>query len=233
MLLNCGVGEDSWESLGLQGDSTSLSQRKSVLTIQWKDWSWSWNSNTLATWCEELTHQKKSDVGKDWTREEKGMTEDEMVGRHHWLDEHEFEQAQGGGDGQGSLACCSPWGHKELDMTEWLNWTELIQKIFIGPVAMPGTKDNFEWDIVTAFTAPSVQVGKTTIIKQITTINCGVCYSGVSVGALQASKPRTHLGQGRPQMSFNPWLERCTGVNLILRVAGVGRVAYSREEYCK
>ena len=58
MLLNCGVGEDSWESLGLQGDSTSPSYRKSVLNIYWKDWCWSWNSNTWSTWCEELTHWK-------------------------------------------------------------------------------------------------------------------------------------------------------------------------------
>ena len=49
------------------------------------------------------------------------MTEDEMVGRHHQLNGHEFEQALGVGDGQGSLACCSPWGHKESDMTERLN----------------------------------------------------------------------------------------------------------------
>ena len=59
----------------------------------------------------------------DWRREEKGMTEDEMVGWHHWLDGHEFELALGVGDGQGSLACCSPWDRKESDMTEWLNWT--------------------------------------------------------------------------------------------------------------
>ena len=59
MLLNCGGGEDSWESLGLQGDPTSPSSRKSVLNIHWKDWCWSWNSNTLATWCEELTHLKR------------------------------------------------------------------------------------------------------------------------------------------------------------------------------
>ena len=59
MLLNCGVREDSWESLGLQGNPTSLSERKSVLNIHWKDWCWSWNSNTLATWCEELTHWKR------------------------------------------------------------------------------------------------------------------------------------------------------------------------------
>ena len=59
MLLNCGVGEDSWESLGLQGDQTSQSSRKSVLIIHWKDWCWSWSSNPLATWCEELTHWKR------------------------------------------------------------------------------------------------------------------------------------------------------------------------------
>ena len=59
MLLNCSVGEDSWESLGLQGDPSSPSQRKSVLNITWKDWCWSWNSNTLATSCEELTHLKR------------------------------------------------------------------------------------------------------------------------------------------------------------------------------
>ena len=59
MLLNCGVGEDSWESLGLQGDPTSPSSRKSVLNIHWKDWCWSLSSSTLATWCEELTHLKR------------------------------------------------------------------------------------------------------------------------------------------------------------------------------
>ena len=52
------------------------------------------------------------------------MTEDEMVGWHHQLDGHEFEQARGVGNGQGSLACCSPWGHKESDMNERLNLTE-------------------------------------------------------------------------------------------------------------
>ena len=66
---------------------------------------------------------KDPDSGKDWKQEEKRMTEDEMVGWHHWLDGHEFEQAPGVGDGQGSLACCSPWGRKEWDTTEGLNWT--------------------------------------------------------------------------------------------------------------
>ena len=59
MLLNCGVGEDSWESLGLQGDPTSPFWRRSVLNVHGKDWCWSWNFNTLATWWEELTHWKR------------------------------------------------------------------------------------------------------------------------------------------------------------------------------
>ena len=68
---------------------------------------------------------KDSDAGRNWGQEEKGMTEDEIVGWHHRFNEHEFGWTQGVGDGQGSLACCGSWGCKELDMTEWLNWTEL------------------------------------------------------------------------------------------------------------
>ena len=68
--------------------------------------------------------KKDSDAGKDWRQEEKGMTEDEMVGWHHRLNRHESQQALGVGDRQGSLVYCSPWGHKELDVTEWLNWTD-------------------------------------------------------------------------------------------------------------
>ena len=64
---------------------------------------------------------KDPDAGKDWRQEEKGTSEDEMVGWHHWLDEHEFEHSPGVGDGQGSLACCSPWGSKQLNVTE-LSW---------------------------------------------------------------------------------------------------------------
>ena len=65
---------------------------------------------------------KDPDSGKDWRQEEKGMTEDEVVGWHHWLNGHEFEQALGVGDGWGSLVCCIPWDHKESDMIEQLNW---------------------------------------------------------------------------------------------------------------
>ena len=69
---------------------------------------------------------KDPDAGKDWRQEEKGTTEFEMAGWHHWLYGPEFEQAPGVGDGQASLASCSPPGCKELDTTEWLNWTELL-----------------------------------------------------------------------------------------------------------
>ena len=68
---------------------------------------------------------KDSDVGRDWEQGEKGMTEDEMVGWHHQLDGHESEWTPGDGNGQGGLACYNSWGHKKLDKTEWLNWTEL------------------------------------------------------------------------------------------------------------
>ena len=77
----------------------------------------------LSDWTEGL-NGKDPDAGKDWRQEEKEMTEDEMVGRYHWLNGHEFEQAPGVGDGQGSLACYSPRGHKETDTTERLNWKD-------------------------------------------------------------------------------------------------------------
>ena len=64
---------------------------------------------------------KDPDAGKDWGQEEKGTTEDEMVEWHHWFSGHEFDQTPGDNERKGSLMCCSPWGHKELDTTEWLN----------------------------------------------------------------------------------------------------------------
>ena len=77
---------------------------------------------------------KDPDAGKDWQQEEKDMTEDEMVGWHHWLSGHGFEQALGGNEGQGGLACCHPWVCKESDTTEWLNNNNqsLIQKILVS-----------------------------------------------------------------------------------------------------
>ena len=68
---------------------------------------------------------KDSEAGRDWGQEEKGMTGDEMAGWHHRLNGREFEWIPGVGDGQGGLACCNSWGHKESDTTERLNWTEL------------------------------------------------------------------------------------------------------------
>ena len=79
-------------------------------------------AETLVLWPPDAKNWltgKDPDAGKDWRQEEKGTTEDEMVGWHHWLDGHGFEQAPGVGEGQGSLVCCRSWGHKESDTTEW------------------------------------------------------------------------------------------------------------------
>ena len=97
---------------------------KSSLNIHWKDVLKLKLQHFGHRW-EELLIGKDPDAGKDWRWEEKGTTEDEMVGWHHRLNRHEFEYAPGVGDGQGGLACCSPWGCKQSDTTEWLNWTDL------------------------------------------------------------------------------------------------------------
>ena len=88
---------------------------------------------------------KDPDAGKDWGQEEKGTAEDEMVGWHHWPNWLEFEQGLGVGDGQGSLACCSPWGLKESDMTE-LNWTEGERFISLtsAPISGPASDSRFQ-----------------------------------------------------------------------------------------
>ena len=125
MLFNCGVGEDSWESHWMQrnppvhpkgnpswifiGRTDSEAETPIFRPPDVKNW----------------LIGKDPDAGKDWRREEKGMTEDEMAEWYHWLNGHEFESTPGIGDGQGGLAWCSPWGRKELDTNEWLNWTEL------------------------------------------------------------------------------------------------------------
>ena len=88
---------------------------------------------------------KDPDAGKDWGQEEKGMTEDEMVGWHHWLDGHGFGWTPGVGDGQGGLVCCGSWGCKESDTTEWLNWTELCSlQLFSGSLT---NFDEFFWSL--------------------------------------------------------------------------------------
>ena len=130
MLLSCGVREDYWESLELQGDLTSPSSRKSVLIIHWKDYCWSWNSNTLATWskswliwkdfwCLEILKVGGEGDDRGWVGWMASLTQWTWV----WVNSRS-------NDGQGGLACCSPWGHKELDTTEWLNWTELKDRLF-------------------------------------------------------------------------------------------------------
>ena len=85
---------------------------------------------------------KYPDSGKVWRQEAKGLTEDEKVGWQHWLDGHEFEKVPKVGDGLGSLLCYSPWGHKESDMTEWLNWSVFFKNnhlIFLQCYSLPLT----------------------------------------------------------------------------------------------
>ena len=124
------VLEKTLEALGLQGDPTSPSKRRSVLVVHWKDWCWSWNSNTLATWWKNWLIGKDSDAGRNWGQEEKGTTEDEMAGWHHRLDGHESEWTLRVGDGLGGLACCNSRGRKELDTTEQLNWMHMHTSMF-------------------------------------------------------------------------------------------------------
>ena len=124
MLLNCGVGEDSWESLGLQRDPTSPSYRKSVLNSHWKDRCWSWNSNTLATWCEELIQWKRPGCweilkagGEGDDRGWDGWMASPTQWKWVWVNPGIWWWKR-------SLVCCSPWHHKESDMTE-LNWKKV------------------------------------------------------------------------------------------------------------
>ena len=123
MLLNCGVGENSWESLGLQGDPTSPFWRRSVLGFIGKTDD---EAETPIFWPPDVKswlNWKDPNAGKDWRQEEKGTTEDEMIGWHHQLDGHEFEEAQGVDD-RWEIWCAAVHGIAESDMTVWLNWTE-------------------------------------------------------------------------------------------------------------
>ena len=123
MLLNCGVGEDSWESLELQVDPTSPFWRRSALGFLWREWCWSWNYSTLATSCEELTHWKRLWCWEGLRAEGEGDNRGWDGGWHHRLDGRKSEWTPGVRDGQGGLVCCNSWGRKESDMTEQLNWT--------------------------------------------------------------------------------------------------------------
>ena len=121
----------SWESLELSRRSWELKEIQPVHPKGNKSWIFFGRSDAeaeaLIPWPPDAEHWligKGPDIGKDWRQEDKGTTEDEMVGWHHWLDGHEFEQAPGVGDGQGSLMWCTPWDCKELDMPKQLNWTD-------------------------------------------------------------------------------------------------------------
>ena len=130
MLLNCGVGEDSWESLGLQGDPTNHSEGDQPWNFFGRNDA---KAETPVLWPPHVKSWligKDSDAGRDWGQEEKGTTEDEMAGWRHWLNGREFAWTPGVGDGQGGLVCCDSWGHKKSDTTERLNWTELNWMLF-------------------------------------------------------------------------------------------------------
>ena len=132
MLLNCGIRE-TFES--------PLDHRETKPVKPKGNQSWIFTGRTDAEadtpilWPPDVKNWliwKDPDAGKDWRQEEKGTTKDEMIEWHHWLHGHGFEQAPGVGDGQGSLACCSPLGRKESDTTEWLNWlTEAMREVCI------------------------------------------------------------------------------------------------------
>ena len=112
-------------------------------------WGWSGRSNT---WPPDVKSQligKDPDTGKDWRQEGKQMTEDEMVRLHHWLTGHGFEQALGDGEGQGGLACCSPWGFQEFDTT----WYWTTRKDVMGWMMSP----QFSYIQVLSFPLPVLQ----------------------------------------------------------------------------
>ena len=129
MLLNCGVGEDPWESLGLQIDLTSPKGNQPWIFIGSTDVE----VETLTLWPPDVKNQltgKDPDPGEDWGQE-KGATKNKIVGWQYWFNGHEFEQTPGDSERQGSLVCCSLWGHKELDMTYQLNGNNIYGFIVI------------------------------------------------------------------------------------------------------
>jgi len=105
----------------------------------------------LATSCEELTHWKNPDAGRDWGQEEKGTTEDEMTGWHHWLNGHEFEWTPKVGDGQGGLACCDSWGHRVgHDWVTELNWHFKYLTVFFANSVWKNTLliSHYSWHLI-------------------------------------------------------------------------------------
>ena len=123
MLSNCGAGENSWESLGLQGDQTIQSLRI--------DLEYSLEGLMLKSKLQYFVHltwkvdslKKDCNARKDWGQEEKRVTENNMVGWYQWLNGHDFEQNTGDTEGQGSLVCCRPQGFKESQLSDWTKTT--------------------------------------------------------------------------------------------------------------
>ena len=125
MLFNCGVGEDSWESLGQQGDPSSPFWRRSALGFLWKELMLTLKLQYFGHLMRRAdSFEKTLMLGGIGGRRRRGRP-DEMAGWHHWLDGRESELTPGLGDGQGDLACCDSWGRKESYTTERLNWTEV------------------------------------------------------------------------------------------------------------
>ena len=156
------------------GDSISVALRKlfwggevSLFTVLWPPHAKSWLIG------------KDFDAGRDWGQEKKGMTEDEMAGWHHWLDECESEWTPGAGDGQGGLACCDSWDCKELDMTERLNWTELNK----GSRQYEHQRSGFKLRNLAFYVREDASSG----LKEFTSICTSVaCQAPLSIGILQA-----------------------------------------------
>ena len=130
MLLNCGAEEDSWVPWTARR-TNQLILKEIILNIHWKDWCWSWSSNTVATWWEEPTYWKRPWC---WKRLRAGGEAD-CRGWHGWMasltHEREFEQTLRDSEGQGSLVYCSLWGCKESDVAERLN-NNIITKGNLG-----------------------------------------------------------------------------------------------------
>ena len=118
------TGGKAIKPINLKGDEswifTGKTDAEAEASVFWSSDAISWSTGKLP------------DTGKDWEQKEKRASENEMVGQNHWCDEHELGLMPGDGEGQGGLACCSPWGHKESDMTGQLNnnkwWQDWIQE---------------------------------------------------------------------------------------------------------
>ena len=143
---------------------------------------------------------KDSDAGRDWGQEEKGTTEDEMSGWHHWLDGRESERTPGVGDGQGGLACCDSWSHKESDTTERLIWSDLNEAFKGG---QGGSQEGLKWlEVFTVFKGWSREWGFLHMARGLYDLNClpvsseGVCRLSYQLAQIWGRKER---GRGETQ----------------------------------